>query len=211
MRNPLRLRYGPVIGLRPSLLRFQSSHSKLDLSIRDLLSSLEMTDYAEKFEAERLTMPDLLKLSHDELRAMVPELGPRTRLVARLTAMRSENPSPHQQVEKKEDRDGSRTAAASSPAAAAGPNTKLKMPEFDDDNESLGTITKWAVQVGDHVKPGKVLCEIETQDAVFEFESPEAGYVTSILVEAGSKPMRAGTVIATLSNVPSVQTPTSRS
>jgi len=208
MPNRLRLRDTAAMGLLVSQMRFLTSQPKLDTSVRDLLSSLEMTDYVEKFEAERLTVSDLLNLPTEELRAMVPELGPRTRLLARLTAIRSENPS----TSSSGSSPNQHSAAAGSPeerAAAAAPGankTKLKMPALGDDHESLGTITKWTVQVGDHVKPGKVLCEIETQDAVIEFESPEAGFVTSIIVEAGSKPMRAGTTIATLSNAPPART-----
>ena len=49
-----------------------------------------------------------------------------------------------------------------------------------------GTITAWKVAEGDVVKRGTVLCEVETDKAVMDYESPSAGILLKILTAAGS-------------------------
>lgn len=46
-------------------------------------------------------------------------------------------------------------------------------------------ILKWVKKVGDHVVKSDILCEIETDKAVFEIESPGEGYLLKILVKEG--------------------------
>ena len=48
-----------------------------------------------------------------------------------------------------------------------------------------GRIAAWKVKEGDAVKNGTVLCEVETDKAVMEYESPASGTVLKILLEAG--------------------------
>jgi len=48
-----------------------------------------------------------------------------------------------------------------------------------------GTISAWKVKEGDEVKNGALLCEVETDKAVMEYESPVNGTVLKILLEAG--------------------------
>jgi len=58
-----------------------------------------------------------------------------------------------------------------------------------------GTLAKWLVAVGDVVKPGDVIAEIETDKATMELESDDGGTVTALLVPAGSEGVKVGTPI----------------
>jgi len=55
-----------------------------------------------------------------------------------------------------------------------------------------GIIASWEVKVGDHVKPGTILAQVETDKAVVAFESVEEGYVARILVPAASGDTKVG-------------------
>ena len=61
-----------------------------------------------------------------------------------------------------------------------------------------GTLAKWLVAVGDTVKPGDVLAEIETDKATMELEADEGGVVKGLHVEAGAEGVKVGTLIATI-------------
>src|SRR5260370_40074949 len=50
-----------------------------------------------------------------------------------------------------------------------------------------GKLAKWHVKVGDVVKAGQVLCEIETDKATMEVEGVDEGTVAQILVEEGAE------------------------
>ncbi len=58
-----------------------------------------------------------------------------------------------------------------------------------------GTLAKWLVAVGDTVKPGDVIAEIETDKATMELEADDGGTVTALLVAAGSEGVKVGTPI----------------
>jgi pyruvate dehydrogenase E2 component (dihydrolipoamide acetyltransferase) len=47
-----------------------------------------------------------------------------------------------------------------------------------------GTIVKWLVEVGSEVKRGDILCEVETDKATMEMDSPADGFIKAILVKA---------------------------
>ncbi len=49
-----------------------------------------------------------------------------------------------------------------------------------------GTIVQWLVQPGERVEEGTVLATVETEKIENEFESPMAGIVVALLVEAGA-------------------------
>ena len=61
-----------------------------------------------------------------------------------------------------------------------------------------GTLAKWLVKVGDTVKPGDVLAEIETDKATMELEADDGGVVMSLDVAAGAEGVKVGTVIAVI-------------
>ncbi|NNM77937.1 pyruvate dehydrogenase complex E1 component subunit beta [Sphingomonas sp. ID1715] len=74
---------------------------------------------------------------------------------------------------------------------------ELKMPALSPTMEE-GTLAKWLVKVGDAVKSGDILAEIETDKATMEFEAVDEGTVAEILVAEGTDNVKVGTVIARL-------------
>ena len=75
---------------------------------------------------------------------------------------------------------------------------ELKMPALSPTMEE-GTLAKWMVKVGDSVKSGDLLAEIETDKATMEFEAVDEGVVSEILVAEGTDGVKVGTVIALIS------------
>lgn len=74
---------------------------------------------------------------------------------------------------------------------------ELKMPALSPTMEE-GTLAKWLVKVGDEVKAGDILAEIETDKATMEFEAVDEGTVGAILVPEGTEGVKVGTVIAVI-------------
>ena len=74
---------------------------------------------------------------------------------------------------------------------------ELKMPALSPTMEE-GTLAKWLVKVGDSVKSGDVMAEIETDKATMEFEAVDEGVIASIDVAEGTDGVKVGTVIATI-------------
>ncbi len=68
------------------------------------------------------------------------------------------------------------TPATPAPAASAAnvKATLVLMPQMTD-TMTEGTIVKWHKQVGDSIKNGDLLAEIETDKATMDFEAPETG------------------------------------
>ena len=60
---------------------------------------------------------------------------------------------------------------------------EIRLPQLGQTMEE-GTIVNCLVKVGDEVKKGDVIFEIETDKATLEMESPAGGYVKHILVKA---------------------------
>ena len=61
---------------------------------------------------------------------------------------------------------------------------KIRLPQWGM-GMTEGTIENWLKKVGDAVKEGESLVEIETAKAVEEYESPVSGVIKEIMVEAG--------------------------
>jgi pyruvate dehydrogenase E1 component beta subunit len=61
-----------------------------------------------------------------------------------------------------------------------------------------GTLAKWHVKVGDEVKSGDVIAEIETDKATMEVEAVDEGKVDAILVPEGAQNVKVNTPIARL-------------
>lgn len=74
--------------------------------------------------------------------------------------------------------------------------TEIRLPKFGDTMEE-GTVVDCKVRVGDHVKNGDVLFDIETDKATLEMESPVDGYVKHIAAELGQT-YRVGAVLLVL-------------
>jgi pyruvate dehydrogenase E1 component beta subunit len=74
---------------------------------------------------------------------------------------------------------------------------ELKMPALSPTMEE-GKLSKWLVKVGDDVKSGDILAEIETDKATMEFEAVDEGVIGAILIAEGSENVKVGTVIAVM-------------
>ncbi len=61
-----------------------------------------------------------------------------------------------------------------------------------------GKLAKWHVKVGDTVKAGQVICEIETDKATMEVEAVDEGKVGRIVVPEGAEGVKVNAVIALL-------------
>jgi pyruvate dehydrogenase E1 component beta subunit len=61
-----------------------------------------------------------------------------------------------------------------------------------------GKLAKWHVRVGDAIKAGQVICEIETDKATMEVEAVDEGTVAQILVPEGSEGVAVNTPICVL-------------
>ncbi len=61
-----------------------------------------------------------------------------------------------------------------------------------------GKLAKWHVKVGDQVKSGQVVCEIETDKATMEVEAVDEGKVGQIVVPEGAEGVKVNAVIAVL-------------
>src|SRR3954471_22817950 len=61
----------------------------------------------------------------------------------------------------------------------------VKMPKMSD-TMTEGVLAKWHKKVGDKVKSGDVLAEIETDKATMDFESYQDGTILYIGVEEGN-------------------------
>ena len=72
----------------------------------------------------------------------------------------------------------------------------VKMPKMSD-TMTEGVLAKWHKKVGDQVKSGDVLAEVETDKATMDFESFQDGTLLYIGVEEG-KAVPVDTVIAVL-------------
>ncbi|MDD8051117.1 MAG: 2-oxo acid dehydrogenase subunit E2 [Verrucomicrobiota bacterium] len=82
------------------------------------------------------------------------------------------------------------TSTASTVSASAaetlpeGAVTPILMPQAGNSMEE-GTVLEWKVSAGDVITEGQILCEIETDKATMDFESPAAGRLARIVVPAG--------------------------
>ena len=75
--------------------------------------------------------------------------------------------------------------------------TQLLMPALSPTMEE-GTLAKWLVKVGDTVKSGQILAEIETDKATMEFEAVDEGVIGQLFVEEGTAGIKVNSAIALL-------------
>ncbi len=76
--------------------------------------------------------------------------------------------------------------------------TDVLMPALSPTMEE-GTLAKWLVKVGDTVRAGDVIAEIETDKATMEVEAVDEGVVESLLVPEGTEEVKVNAPIARLS------------
>jgi pyruvate dehydrogenase E2 component (dihydrolipoamide acetyltransferase) len=75
----------------------------------------------------------------------------------------------------------------------------ILMPALSPTMEE-GTLAKWHVAVGDTVKAGDVIAEIETDKATMEVEAVDEGVISALLVAAGTEGVKVNRVIAQLAS-----------
>ncbi len=76
--------------------------------------------------------------------------------------------------------------------------TNVLMPALSPTMEQ-GKLSKWVKKVGDEVKSGDILAEIETDKATMEVEAVDEGKLTAILVEEGTDNVAVNTPIGVIS------------
>ena len=76
-------------------------------------------------------------------------------------------------------------------------STPILMPALSPTMEE-GKLAKWHVKVGDRVKSGDVIAEIETDKATMEVEAVDEGVVADLIVPEGAENVKVNTVIAQL-------------
>jgi pyruvate dehydrogenase E2 component (dihydrolipoamide acetyltransferase) len=88
-----------------------------------------------------------------------------------------------------------------SAAGALPPHTKITLPALSP-TMTEGGLAKWKKKEGEAIKPGEVLCEIETDKATVDFEFQEEGVVARQLVKEGTTGLKVGTVIGIMVDDP---------
>jgi pyruvate dehydrogenase E2 component (dihydrolipoamide acetyltransferase) len=82
----------------------------------------------------------------------------------------------------------------------------ITMPALSPTMEE-GVLATWHVKVGDVLKSGDVMCEIETDKATMEVEAVDEGTVLEILVPAGTAGVKVNAVIARIGEAGEVVSP----
>ena len=82
----------------------------------------------------------------------------------------------------------------------------ILMPALSPTMEE-GKLAKWLKNVGDAVKPGDIIAEIETDKATMEVEAVDEGPLTAILVAAGTEGVKVNTPIAVIGEADAVAPP----
>jgi len=80
------------------------------------------------------------------------------------------------------------------PMSSLPEHIRVALPALSPTMEA-GTIISWEKKVGDKVSEGDLLAEIETDKATMGFETPEEGYLATILIEAGAKDIPIGKLL----------------
>ena len=74
-------------------------------------------------------------------------------------------------------------------------SSKILMPALSP-TMTEGIINKWLVKIGDTVKAGDIIAEIETDKATMEVEAVDEGTITHLLDASSSSQIAVNTVIA---------------
>ena len=82
----------------------------------------------------------------------------------------------------------------------------ILMPALSPTMEE-GKLAKWLKKVGDHIKSGDVLAEIETDKATMEVEAVDEGPLTAILVPEGTENVKVNTPIAVIGQADAAPAP----
>jgi pyruvate dehydrogenase E1 component beta subunit len=82
----------------------------------------------------------------------------------------------------------------------------ILMPALSPTMEE-GKVSKWLKKVGDTIKSGDVLAEIETDKATMEVEAVDEGILTAILVPEGTDNVKVNTAIAVIGEADAAPAP----
>ncbi len=63
-----------------------------------------------------------------------------------------------------------------------------------------GNISKWLVKVGQEIKPGDIIAEIETDKATMEIEAVDGGIIKELIFKEGEELIKVNTPIAVIDN-----------
>ena len=74
-------------------------------------------------------------------------------------------------------------------------SSKILMPALSP-TMTEGTINKWLIKIGDNVKAGDIIAEIETDKATREVEAVDEGKITHLLAENPNNQVTVNSVIA---------------
>lgn len=76
------------------------------------------------------------------------------------------------------------TSSSQAAAAAGNPSnvTPILMPQAGNTMEE-GILVSWRVRPGDRIEVGQIICEIETDKATIEYESPDGGRLARIVAQ----------------------------
>ncbi len=85
----------------------------------------------------------------------------------------------------------------------------ILMPALSPTMEE-GKLAKWLKKVGDNIKSGDVLAEIETDKATMEVEAVDEGPLTAILVAEGTENVKVNTPIAVIGQADAAPAPKPR-
>ena len=85
----------------------------------------------------------------------------------------------------------------------------ILMPALSPTMEE-GKLSKWLKKVGDNIKSGDVLAEIETDKATMEVEAIDEGPLTAILVAEGTENVKVNTPIAVIGQADGAPSPALR-
>ena len=177
-----------------------------DITIQEVLKHLSMENFAHNINTPPplsslpahvgvLTVKELILLSNEDMRALIPASVPRNRLKEHLRLLAG-GPI---------GADGhdvtivATTAAAVSEEVAAKTSTtalikNVTMPELLP-NMTDGLVTEWHVKVGDTFDRGDALCTIDIDIAEISFDAAEPGHLSEIISPAGTR-VRIGDTIA---------------
>ncbi|XBW38768.1 hypothetical protein QEN19_004354 [Hanseniaspora menglaensis] len=79
--------------------------------------------------------------------------------------------------------------------AAFPPHNVIGMPALSP-TMAQGGLAVWSKQIGDHLEPGCVLAEVETDKAQMDFEFQDEGFLAKVLIPEGSKDIPVNSPIA---------------
>ena len=89
-------------------------------------------------------------------------------------------PAPQSKAETTVTQQPTNTPGPSDAPGTSGGVTPILMPQAGNTMEE-GILLSWKVREGDHIEVGQIICEIETDKATIEYESPEAGRLARIV------------------------------